>query len=61
MTLKELEKQLQQEGKHGYAEIRLWPNACVRDCMIGYFEDIANYHGLSYEHTQVEYVGYKGW
>lgn len=60
MTLKEIEKKLQSEGKHGYAKIRLSKSQAVRNCLIGYFKDIANYNGISYEKTEVEFVGYNG-
>lgn len=57
MTLKELEAKLQSEGKRGYASIRLWEGACVHECLIGYFKDLARYHGLSYDESQVEFLG----
>lgn len=61
MTLKEIETKLMQEDKTGYAVICL--NKCIanRHVRIGYFEDVAKYHGISYENTQVEFVKYVGW
>lgn len=60
MTLKEIETQLKQEGKRGYARIRIADDMADRDILIGYFEDIANYHGISYERTEVEFIKYIG-
>lgn len=55
-TLYQLEEYLIKQGKRGYVDIRLWDGACIRSCQIGYFEDIAKYHGLSYKNSMVEYV-----
>lgn len=61
MTLKEIETQLKQNHKSGYAEIKLSDKIANRLVQIGYFEDVAKYHGLSYEHTQVKFIKYLGW
>ena len=60
-TLKELEMKFKNEGKSGYAVIKICDVMANRNFQIGYFEDCAKYHGLSYENTQVELVKYVGW
>lgn len=60
MTLKEIETQLKKEGKIGYAKIRICDGMADKHILIGYFEDIANYHGISYERTEVEFIEYVG-
>ena len=61
MTLKEIETKLMKEGKTGYAVICLNKSIANRNVRIGYFEDVAKYHGLSYENSQVEFIKYVGW
>lgn len=61
MTLKEIENQLKQERKSGYALIHISDNIADRIIQIGYFKDIADYHGISYEQTEVQLIKYLGW
>lgn len=61
MTLKELERKLQSEGKSGYAEIKICNSMANRMIQIGYFEDVAKYHGISYDKFEVEFIRYVGW
>ena len=61
MTLQQIEQKLIKEGKTGYAVITLKPYLANRHVRIGYFKDTANYHGLSYETSEVKFVRYAGW
>lgn len=60
-TMKEIEEQLQAENKSGYAVICINKTMANRSCQIGYFKDICRYHGISYEHTKVEFISFVGW
>lgn len=61
MTLEQIEKKLMSEGKTGYAVISLNPYMADRHVRIGYFKNVAEYHHMSYEEDEVEFVRYAGW
>jgi hypothetical protein len=61
MTLKEIETNLINERKNGYAIIRINEYTANRYLRIGYFKDWAKYYGISYENTNVDLINYVGW
>jgi hypothetical protein len=61
MTLKEIETNLINEGKNGYAVIRIDEYIADRTLQIGYFKDCAKSYGISYENTDVDLIKYVGW